>query len=110
MARRIGCRIRSDDDGDVPRDGRECLSWPIEDALGLQRGHQFPSFGFKFADVVNGMDGGHLELELATRGVEVHATDDHDLGAFFKVRRWGPTRPHHGVHGSVVVTKRVRRQ
>ena len=102
----LGRGLRPDDDGNVARQCRKRTPWPIEHALGLQRGDEFPALGFQFTDGVHRMDGGDLELELSARGVQVHASDDHDLGSFFEIRPRCSTRPHHGVDGSVVVAQR----
>jgi hypothetical protein len=94
----------SNDDRDVPRNEGKETSWPIKDALCFQRGDELPAFGFQFTDLVNGLNRGDLELQLAARRVQVNASDDHHFRAFLEVHGWSTARPHHGVDGRIVVT------
>ena len=43
----LGRGLRPDDDGNVARQCRKRTPWPVEHALGLQRGDEFPALGLQ---------------------------------------------------------------
>ena len=87
QAKHVGFRSRrgANHDGDMAWNGGKQAPWPIKHAFGLQGGDEFPSLGLQFAHGVYRMDGRDLKLNLAARRIQVHASNDHDLGSFLKI-------------------------